>query len=807
MMEGGMGYTPREFKYVSQKRRVKEDRRFITGRGRYAADVRLPDMKHVAMVSSPYPAARIVSIDASAALALPGVHHVLTGEELFAHTNPLLAGVDVPGVKRTPLAHGRARYAGEWVVAVCADSRAIAEDAAELVEIEYEPESFVIDPEEALKPDAPRVHDDHDSNVFFHNKWVWGDVEGDFERAAHSLSFRCRWSRCSTVPIETFVAVANWDDGREMLDVWASIQMPKYPEQIARALRIPANNVNVHYDIDVGGSYGQKRGIRQTIIVAYLSRKLGFPVRFIEDRLENMSGGDAHGPDRIFDMEAAFDDDGTIRSLKVKAIDDCGCYPGRAPLQLGKPVGAIVGPYRIGSAQYEAISVSTNKTSQEAVRGFGQSPTNFAIESTVDRVARALGMDREEVRRRNLIRADEFPWKIPSGSEYDSGDYFAVLDKVKAAASWDALVAKRDALRAEGKLAGIGISTCLEPSGGNSSFEPLFNPKNDTTTWMESVQIRVDLTGAVTAVINTSTSGQGHETLVAVVVGEELDRDPDTIRVIHSESITALPSNSPVGSRMAIMMGGAASGAARKIRDRMIEIAAHNFQLPTDRLVYEGGNVSVAGDPDKVMAWNEIVDIAHRKYHDMPLGSEPGLQSIFTWEVPTGGALPNADGTCQMYPCYSFEAHIPLVSVDPDTGKIEILEYYIGHDCGTVISPDVVRGMTFGGIAHGIGAAVYEKYEFDAESGQHLSGSFVDYLMPSAHEVPHVEMVKHYTPSPLTPMGQKGSGESGYLGGPAALASAVNDALAPLGLEITTLPMRVRDVESILAARAGKTGA
>jgi 2-furoyl-CoA dehydrogenase large subunit len=586
------------------------------------------------------------------------------------------------------------------------------------------------------------------------------------------------------------------------MQIWASIQMPKYPEQIARALRIPANAVNVHYDIDVGGSYGQKRGIRQTIVAGYLSRRLGCPVRFIEDRLENMSGGDAHGPDRIFDMQVAFDDDATIRSLRIRATDDCGCYPGRAPLQLGKPVGAIVGPYRIGSAEYEAISVSTNKTSQEAVRGFGQSPTNFAIETAVDKVARALGMDREEVRRRNLIGADEFPWKIPSGSEYDSGDYLAVLDKVKAASNYEALVARRDALRAEGKLAGIGLSTCLEPSGGNSSFEPLFNPKNDTTTWMESVQIRVDMTGAVTAMINTSSSGQGHQTLVSLVVGEELGRDPDSIRVIHSESLAALPSNSPVGSRMAIMMGGAATGAAKKIRDRVMEIAAHNFQLPVERLVYAGGNVSVEGDPSRTLTWEQIVDTAHRKYHDMPLGAEPGLQSIYTWEVPTGGALPNADGTCQMYPCYSFEAHIPLVSVDPDTGRIEILEYYIGHDCGTVISPDIVRGMTFGGIAHGIGAAMYEKFEFDPESGQHLTGSFMDYLMPSAHEVPDVTMVKHYTPSPLTPMGQKGSGESGYLGGPAALASAVNDALEPLGLEIATLPMRVRDMEALLAARA-----
>ena len=372
-----------------------------------------------------------------------------------------------------------------------------------------------------------------------------------------------------------------------------------------------------------------------------------------------------HGPDRIFDMEVAFDDEGIMHSLKIKATDDAGCYPGRAPLQLGKPVSAIVGPYRIKSASYNAISVTTNKTSQEAVRGFGQAPTNFAIEAMVDKVARKLGMDRDEVRRRNMIRADEFPYRIPSGSEYDSGDYHTVLDKLQTSAGWQELLTKRDAIRAEGKLAGVGISTCLEPSGGNSSFEPFFNPKNDTTTWMESCLIKVDMLGSITALMGTSTSGQGHESLLSVVIGEILERDPDTIRGVHAESLGALPSNSPVGSRMAIMLGGAAAGAAEKIKKQLLEIAAHNFQLPVDRLIYDGGDISVEGDPDKVMNWHLLIDIAHRQYHKMPLGSEPGLQAQHTWEVPTGGALPAEDGTVQMYPCYAFEAHIPLIAIDP----------------------------------------------------------------------------------------------------------------------------------------------
>ena len=788
----------REFQFVSHKRRTKEDRRFVAGRGRFAADIQLPGTLHVAMVSSPYPCAEIESIDTGAALAMDGVHAVLTGAELAENTIPLLSGLDLPNVRRTPLARGRVRYVGEWVAAVVADSRYLAEDAVELVAIDYAPLPFVIDPEDAMAEDAPVVHPEHGSNTLFRKTWTWGDVEGDFAGAAHRIAFRARWSRCSTVPIETFGVIARWDPGRELLEVWASIQMPKFPEQIARALIMPVNCVRVHYDVDVGGSYGMKRGIRQTVIVGYLARKLGAPVRFIEDRLENMSGGDAHGPDRIFDVSVAYDDDGTMRSMKLRAIDDVGCYPGRAPLQLGKPIGAIVGPYRINSVEYEVVSVSTNKTSQEAVRGFGQSPTNFAIETAVDRIAAERGIDRAEMRRRNLIRAEQFPYTIPSGSTYDSGDYHAVLDKVMREADFDALVKKRDGLRARGLLAGIGLATCLEPSGGNSSFESLFNPDNDTTTWMESCLIKVDMGGTVTCMIGTASAGQGHETLVATVAGEELGIDPDKIRVVHSDSLAALPSNSPVGSRMAIMMGGAASGAAKLIRERVIEIAAHNFQLPADRLIYRQGDVSVADDAARVMTWAELVDTAHRKYHQMPLGSEPGLQASYTWEVPTGGALPGPDGRVQMYPCYAFEAHLPLVAIDPQTGKVEILEYYIGHDCGTVINPDIVRGMTMGGIAHGIGAALYEKYEYD-EGGQHLSGTFMDYVLPSAHEVPDIRMVRHTTPSPLTPMGQKGAGESGYLGAPAALASAVNDALSPLGISIATLPMRIRDIEALLA--------
>ena len=781
------------FRYIGKRRRTREDPRFVAGRGRFAADIALPRMRHVALVTSPHACARIRAIRSEKALAVPGCAYVLEGAELAAATDALLVGVDTPRVKRYPLAVGMARYAGEWIAAVVADSRAAAEDAAEKVEVDYEPLPYNLDPERALDPSAPLVHPDHGSNLLYRRKFVWGPVEEDFARAAHRLSFRVRWHRNATVPIETFAVLAAWDAGREILDVWASIQMPKFPDQTARALRLPGNAVRVNFDVDVGGSYGVKRGIKHTVLVGYLARRLGCPVRLIEDRLENMRGGDMHGPDRTFDVQVAFEADGLIRSLRLRALDDVGAYAGRSPLQLGKPVGAIVGPYRIGSVEYEPISVLTNKTAQEAVRGFGQSPTNYALESAVDRVARHLAMDRVEIRKRNFIRKDEFPYLIPSGTTYDSGDYHTVIDKALAAVDYPALVRQREAARAAGKLAGIGVSACLEPNGGNSAFEPLFNPKNETTTWMDSCLARVDLSGGITGVMNTSSAGQGHETLVATCLGEVLERDPAGIRVVRADSLVALPSNSPVGSRMAIMLGGAAAGAARRIRERLIDIAAHQLECHRDDVEYHGGDVSLKGAPQKKLTWAELVEIAHRKFHRLPPGMEPGLQASFVWQVPTGGALPTADGRIQMYPCYSFEAHLVYVEIDRLTGVPALKRYVCGHDCGVMINPDIVHGMTFGGIAHGIGAALYERFAY-SDAGQLQSQTFMDYLIPSAHEVPPITIVDHCTPSPLTTFGQKGSGEAGYLGAPAAIAGAVNDALAPLGVTIDALPMTPSEI-------------
>jgi CO/xanthine dehydrogenase Mo-binding subunit len=794
-------------RWVSRPSPVREDRRFVTGRGRYVADITPPGTLHAGLVTSPYAHARIHSVNVTDALDLDGVAAVVTGADLAKSTEPLRQYLSLPAVQWRPLAVEEARYAGEWVAAVVATSRALAEDAAELVHVDYDPLPAVLDPEAALAGGSPLVHAALGSNVLAHREFSWGDVAGDFARAELASRVRVRWNRNSTVPLETFGVVASWDDDRALLDVWASVQMPQFPEQVAHALRLATNQVRVHFDVDVGGSYGVKRGIKHAVLAGHLSALLRVPVKLIEDRAENMHGGDFHGPDRIFDVELACTREGDFTSIRIGVIDDEGAFPGRSPLQLAKPIGAIVGPYRIGSAAYTLTAVATNKTGQVAVRGFGQAPTNYAIESAVDAAARSLGLDRLAIRRRNFIRPEEFPYRIPSGTEYDSGDYPAVLDEVirlagtPARPGLAALEHRRGELRAAGMLAGIGVATCLEPSGGNAIFESIMNPASDKTTFPEGCRLRVDGDGEVTVVVSISSAGQGHETMVATLAAEELGRDPGSITVVRADSLTGLPSQSPVGSRMAIVLGEAVRGAATELKRKLCRIGAHNLGVPVGEVEYCGG--AVAGPSGRRLTLPELAAIALRKQHLMPPGEQPGLEVVHVAHTPRSGELTRPDGRVQVYPCYSFEAHLVLAAIDPETGLVDLDRYYVAHDCGTVINPDVVRGMVLGGTAHGIGVALYERFAY-SDDGQPLTQSFLDYLLPSAHEVPAIVDGEHCTPSPFTTLGQKGAGEAGYMGAPAAVASAVNDALAGRGAgPVLSLPIRPADVWLAIRRSAG----
>ena len=684
-----------------------------------------------------------------------------------------------------------------------ADSRALAEDAAEAVAVEYEPLPFVLDADEAYAG-GTLVHEAHGSNVLLDRTFVWGEVEKDFAASPHTLKHRVKWGRSSTVPIETFGVTASWDPWREILDIWASIQMPKYPDQTAMALKIPMSSVRVHYDVDVGGSYGVKRGIKHTVLVGYLSKRLGVPVRLIEDRLENMRGGDMHGPERNFDIEVAFDDQGIIRSMKMRALDNVGAYAGRSPFQLGKPVGAIVGPYKIKSVQYQAIAVVTNKTVQEAVRAFGQSPTNYAIERTVDEVANKLGLDRLEVRRRNMIRHEEFPYLIPSGSTYDSrrlshrhrqGAGACRLRRpdrrARPAARRRACSPASASPRAWSRPAAIRRSSrCSIP---RSAPPPGWIPAASASIWWARSPrpCTRPRPGRATRPWSAPWSARCWRSIPT--------------RCGWCARTRSIRCRATARSAAAWRSCSAARRSTRRkqLKDKLIAIAAHDLGVPAERIAYKDGNAFDTSAPDKKRTWAELVTIAHRHIHKLPPGMEPGLSVSHIMPVPMGGGLPTADGRVQMYPCYSFEFHLMLVAIDPDLGKPEIKRYILGHDCGTVINPKIVRGMTMGGIAHGIGAALYEEFAYN-DDGLLVAQNFMDYLLPSAHEVPTVEIVHHETPSPHTVFGQKGSGESGYLGAPAAVASAVNDAVRPLGIVVNSLPIKVAQLGDMIAAAKEK---
>lgn len=777
-----------ERRYIGQPFAPLEDRRFVRGRGRYINDLVLPGMLHLAPAAAPHAHARLRRVDTRAAQAAPGVVAVLTGADLARMMNPVPQNLPLPNVVWYPLAVDKVRFAGEWVAAVVATSRAAAEDAAELVHAEYEVLPAVIDPEAAMRPEAPLLHEAHGSNVVWHDTFTWGDVDGAFARAAHRFAFRFRWHRHAGVPLETFGAVAAVDQTTGILDVWASHQTPDLAQQTAQALRWPSHRVRVHQDIDVGGSYGAKRGRKQVFLAAAAALATGRPVKFIEDRLENMRAGDAHGPDRIFEARWATDADGLLQALDLTVIDDVGAYVGRGPLQIAKPITAIVGPYRIPCVRYGGYAVMTNKTNQAPFRGFGQAPHNYVLERSLDLIARELGLDRVELRRRNYIPPEAFPYRIPSGAIYDSGDFPGVLERALRHAGWEQLLAEQARARAAGRLVGLGVAGCVEPSGGDQAIFTYITGQTSTMT-PEGARLQIDAEGHVIATIGFQSTGQSHETMVTQIVCDQLGVRPEDVSVLRAHSLDGVPSVATVASRMTYMLSSALIRAADKLKRKLCRIAAHNLEVGPEDVEYGDGMCWVRGMPERRMALAELARIAYKAQYRLPDDLEPGLVETAVVKLPDAGQpLDEHKRLKRGYPSYAFSVHIPVVEVDPETLVPRIVRYYVVHDCGTVINPLIVDGMVYGGIAHGIGAALYERFAYD-DRGHLVTATFMDYLLPSPMEVPPIALAEHVTPSPLHPFGAKGTGEGGYMTAPAALAGAVEDALAPLGVRVCETPM------------------
>ena len=782
-----------ERKWVGKSIRRVEDPKFLFGRGGYVDDLTLPAMLHAALVRSPHAHARITSIDVSEAKKLPGVVAVVTGAEAAELCNPMPDFGPQPDkhVWRC-LAVDKVRYVGEGVAAVVAESRYLAEDACGLVSVEYEPLPAVTDPEEAMKAGAPLVHDAVGSNVAYERTFVFGEVDRDFGEADLVTKDRLRWHRSGGQPLETVGAVAVYNPATGMLTIHTnSLTFTHFLFMVANTLKVPSNKLDI-LPYPAGGSFGSKFwAVKVGIIAAMLAKHTGLPVKFVEDRVDNISNCDHHGSDRIYDVELAVMKDGTLRSLKLDTVDDYGAYIQFGTGTHGNSLAQVVGPYRIASVQYGLHAVLTNKCQQGAYRGFGSEVTNWMVERMVDKAARELGMDPVEIRRKNFIQPDQFPYYIPTGNMYDSGNYPGVLEKALELADYEHWRREQERLRKEGRYIGIGVISCQERSVFSATeFWFWFDePAAKVTSTPESITLSVDATGSITATLYSNAFwGNSAETMVAQLVAEEFDVEPSQVNIVYSGSNRGLPATGPGGSRFTVMIAGAVQGAAARIKEKALKIASHLLEADVADLQWADGGAMVRGAPERRKTLAEVALWAHLFKHSLPDDIETGLEADKVYDHPHT-TMPSDDrkNLGVFYPFVGNACHIPIVEVDVDTGALKFLKYVAVHDAGTLVNPRSLDGQIIGGTAHGIGTALYEQYIYDSQ-GQLLTSSYMDYLIPTAMEVPEVTIGHQETPSPFTVHGIKGGGEGGRMMAPAAIAAAIDDALEPLGVRCNVLP-------------------
>ena len=794
--------------WVGKSIRRLEDPKFLRGRGGYIGDMTLPGMLHVAVLSSPYAHARITGINTDAALSAPGVHAVITGAQAAELTDPL------PDFGPNPAAHtwrclavDKVRYVGEGVAVVVADSRYLAEDALALIDVEYEPLPPVVDPERALEESAPLVHEDLGSNCAYERTFQFGEVDRDFAEADIVITDRLRWRRSGGQPLETVGAIADFDPATGQLTVHTnSLSFTSYLFMVAGTLKIPANKLDIR-PMPAGGSFGSKLfATKPGVIAAMCSRAVGRPVAYLEDRVDNISNCDHHGSDRVYDVQLALMRDGTMRSIKIDTVDDYGAYIQFGVGHHGNALAQVVGPYRIASVEYRVRAALTNKNQQGAYRGFGSEVNNWMLEQMVNKAARELGLDPVEIRRRNFIR--DFPYFIPTGNVYDSGDYDAVLDKALKLAEYDHWRAEQLKAREEGRYIGIGLISAQERSVFSATeFWFWFDtPGAPVTSMPESVTLKVDATGGITATLYSCAFwGNSPETMVAQLVAEEFDCDPHDVSIVYQGSKNGLPATGPGGSRTTVMLAGAVEGATAKIKAKARRATAHMLEANPDDLEWVNGGYQVKGSPEARKTLAEIAVMLHLFKHSFPEDIESGLEESKVFDHPYT-TMPSADrkDLGVFYPFMGHACHVPVIEVDIETGQVSFLSYAAVHDCGTLVNPRSLAGHIVGGTAQGIGTALYEEFVYD-EEGQLLTSSYLDYLIPTAMEVPELKIGHHETPSPWTPHGIKGGGEGGRMMAPAAINVAVNDALAPLGVRLTELPMTPdRILAAIRAARESR---
>ncbi|EKT80825.1 aldehyde oxidase [Rhodococcus opacus M213] len=787
-----------------------EDAALLTGQGRFLDDLDpLPGTLVATVVRSPHAHARIRSVNFDRARRCPGVAAVIGPEEVLATLKPFPLSVTAP----TPYyatATDKARFVGEPVAVVVATDRYLAEDAAELVDIEYEPLPAVVRTDKALEPDAPLLHDQADSNVATDRTFTFGDVEGAFAAATHIVTRSYSFPRYSSTPMECYSVVADWRDGADGPEVTAHANFHgpfSMAPVVAGSLGIPTSSLRLIVPADIGGSFGIKSAIYPYIsLMALASKHAGRPVRWTEDRLEHQIASSS-GSDRLMTLEAAVDDDGVIGALRVDLIDNVGAYlRPPEPSTLYRCFGNITGAYTIETVAIRARAVVTNKAPTGLNRGFGGQQLYFGLERLMDDIAVSRGIDPADIRRRNMVTADAFPYATPSGGIYDSGDYHRSLELALDNAGYERLRKEQRVARENGEWMGIGIATIVDPSATNIGYVGLATPVKDRTAKRgksgstEHVRISVDPQGIVTVLLGTVPQGQGHATVARDIVAQHLGLPVEQVRPRVEMDTASTPwtiSSGSYSSRFAPLLTSALLEAADRIADIIRVAGSVLLQVDPASVELADGTVRVVDDHERSVEFRHAAGLVHWDPGSLPDGFSARLYEEAAFTPPQSKAASRTDQINSSL-CYGFVAEVVVIRIDKETLKITIENVSSVHDAGTILNQTLLDGQVHGALAQALGGALFEEMTY-SDSGQPTAGTFMDYLCPTSAEACFPLTSDHLeTPSPLTRLGAKGCGEGSSMSLPVAIANAVADALAPDGVDITSLPLHGNVLHQLL---------
>ncbi len=760
-------------KFIGERIKRREDPRLITGTGVYVDDVRLPGMLTAAVLRSPHAHAKIKSIDLAKARALKGVVAVLSGEDFRDKIGTLPCVAPIDRIPFHPvLARGKVRYVGEGVAIAIAADAYVAQDALDLVEVNYEPLDAVVDPEKALAAGAPIIHEELGTNSVTFAEVPNPAVDEALRKADKVIKFRIYNQRLAPIPMEPRGVVAKWEAGYQQLTVWSSTQIPHLlRSQLAEMLGLGENKIRVIAP-EVGGGFGCKLNVySEEALVAYLAMTLKQPVKWIERRRDNLSGT-THGRDQITYIEVAANKNGTVLALKGKFVCDMGAY-----LHLLTPVipgfsGLMMtGCYKIPALTFEQQMVFTNKMATDAYRGAGRPEAAFIAERTMEQVAAEFGLDPADVRRKNFIPKEAFPAPTAGGLVYDSGDYEMTLDKALEIVDYKKVRAEQAAALKQGRYIGIGIASYVEICGiGPSSLLP---PKLKGGGW-ESSTVRIEPDAKVTVLTGISPHGQGQETTFAQLVGDAFGIHMNDVNVVHGDTALVPYGIGTFGSRGTTVGGPALMMSVVKLQEKVKKIASTMMEVSPDKLEFRNRTIAMANDPAKSIPLQSVIDAAYGYKTPIP-GVEPGLDATSFYE-PSACTFP-------------FGTHVAVVEVDGETGVVKFLRYVAVDDCGKILSPLLVEGQVHGGIAQGIAQALYEEVVYD-ENAQLVTATLMDYAVPKANMLPHYELTSTVTPSPVNSLGVKGVGEAGTIGSTPCVFNAVLDALKPFGIRELDMPLK-----------------